>query len=210
MAGVDEMNCDELVEKVTDYLEQALSSPDLARWDDHVQVCIGCQGHRGEVRVALRVLRGLAGLAGRASLRTWICRILVRIAQRRAGIESRSTPFSTLDDDHGGDFVAVAPDSFVKEGPRTGRWVTVPDDWSRVPEDKLLSYELRDMVKAEIAKLPPAQREVITLRDIEGWSTAEVSELLGIQDGHQRVLLHRARSRVRLALERYLEPPVAA
>jgi RNA polymerase sigma-70 factor (ECF subfamily) len=158
----------------------------------------------------IAVLRGLDGFAGRASLRTWICRILVRIAQRRAGIESRSTPFSTLDDDHGGDFVAVAPDSFVKEGPRTGRWVTVPDDWSRVPEDKLLSYELRDMVKAEIAKLPPAQREVITLRDIEGWSTAEVSELLGIQDGHQRVLLHRARSRVRLALERYLEPPVAA
>jgi len=60
MAGVDEMNCDELVEKVTDYLEQALSSPDLARWDDHVQVCIGCQGHLGEVRVALRVLSSLA------------------------------------------------------------------------------------------------------------------------------------------------------
>jgi RNA polymerase sigma-70 factor (ECF subfamily) len=157
----------------------------------------------------IAVLRGLDGFAGRASLRTWICRILVRIAQRRAGMESRSTPFSTLADDSG-DFAAVSPDSFVTDGPRAGRWITIPDDWSRVPEDRLLSNELRDVVTRVIAELPQAQREVITLRDIEGWTSEEVTELLEIQPGHQRVLLHRARCRVRSALEPYLSAPAAA
>jgi RNA polymerase sigma-70 factor, ECF subfamily len=156
----------------------------------------------------IAVLRGLDGYAGRASLRTWICRILVRIAQRRAGIETRSTPFSTFEDDDG--FTAVSPDAFVHHGPRTGRWVAVPDDWSRVPEDEVLSQELQGVVANAISELPPAQREVITLRDVEGWTAAEVADLLEIQDGHQRVLLHRARCRVRSALERYLSPPVAA
>jgi RNA polymerase sigma-70 factor (ECF subfamily) len=156
----------------------------------------------------IAVLRGLDGFAGRASLRTWICRILMRIAQRRAGIESRSLPFSALADD--GDFVAVAPDLFVQSGPRTGRGVAVPQDWSTVPEHELLSQEFQQIVSAAIAQLPPAQREVITLRDVEGWSTSEVSDLLDIQDGHQRVLLHRARSRVRSVLERYLAPPAVA
>jgi RNA polymerase sigma-70 factor, ECF subfamily len=159
----------------------------------------------------IAVLRGLDGFAGRASLRTWICRILVRIAQRRAGLESRSMPFSTLaGEDCDGDFVAVSPDAFVHEGPRAGRWITAPDDWSRVPEDKLLSHELRDVVARAVAALPQAQREVITLRDIEGWTSEEVSELLGIQPGHQRVLLHRARCRVRAALEPYLSSPANA
>jgi RNA polymerase sigma-70 factor (ECF subfamily) len=156
----------------------------------------------------IAVLRGLDGFAGRSSLRTWICRILVRIAQRRAGIEARSQPFSTLADNT--DFVAVDPDRFVHEGPRAGRWVAVPDDWSQMPEETVLSQELQDVVKHAIAELPQAQREVITLRDVEGWTSSEVSDLLRIQDGHQRVLLHRARSRVRSALDRYLAPPVAA
>lgn len=155
----------------------------------------------------IAVLRGLDGYAGRASLRTWICRILVRIAQRRAGIETRSMPFSALADD--GDFAAVAADRFFPAGPRAHRWIAVPDDWSRVPEDEVLSQELKDVVSSAIAELPRTQREVITLRDVEGWTTSEVSDLLDIQDGHQRVLLHRARSRVRLALDGYLSPPPA-
>ena len=155
------------------------------------------------------VLGGLDGFAGRASLRTWICRILVRIAQRRAGLETRSMPFSTLEGDGNERFTAVQPDLFVTEGPRAGRWIAVPDDWSRVPEDRVLSQELRQVVSAAIAGLPAGQREVITLRDVEGWSAAEVTELLNIQDGHQRVLLHRARCKVRSALEGYLRPQPA-
>ena len=154
------------------------------------------------------VLRGLDSFAGRASLRTWICRILVRIARRRAGLESRTLPFSMFTDDT--EFQAIAPDKFYQHGPRTDKFIAIPDDWSRLPEDRLLSQELRQVVAAAVATLPPAQREVITLRDIEGWSSAEVSELLEIQDGHQRVLLHRARSRVRAALDRYLATPATA
>jgi RNA polymerase sigma-70 factor (ECF subfamily) len=156
----------------------------------------------------IAVLGGLDGFAGRASLRTWICRILVRIAQRRAGQESRSMPFSSMEQE--GDFAAVSAESFVRDGPRAGRWITVPDDWSRMPEDKLLSGELKEVVSAAIAELPPTQRAVITLRDVDGWSSAEVAEVLDIQDGNQRVLLHRARSRVRLAIERYMRPTAVA
>ena len=158
----------------------------------------------------LAVLRGLDGFAGRASLRTWACRILVNIARRRAGIEARSLPFSTLEGD--GETCSVDPDRFVRSGPRAARWdwMAVPGDWSRLPEDKALSRELKHVVCAAIAELPPGQREVITLRDLEGWTASEVSDLLDIEDGNQRVLLHRARSRVRQALEDYLAPPVPA
>jgi len=154
------------------------------------------------------VLRGLDSFAGRASLRTWICRILVRIARRRAGVESRTLPFSSFTDDP--EFQAVTQDKFYRDGPRSDKWITIPDDWSRMPEDKVLSQELRQVVATAVATLPAAQREVITLRDIEGWSSAEVGELLEIQDGHQRVLLHRARSRVRAALDQYLSTPATA
>jgi RNA polymerase sigma-70 factor, ECF subfamily len=156
----------------------------------------------------LAVLRGLEGFEGRASLRTWICRILVNIARRRAGMESRTLPFSMLEDETGS--AAVAPEEFLVVGPDTGHWKMLRDDWSRMPEDRMLSRELREVVGAAIMTLPASQREVITLRDIEGWTSAEVAELLGIEDGNQRVLLHRARSRVRQALEDYLRPPVSA
>jgi RNA polymerase sigma-70 factor (ECF subfamily) len=156
----------------------------------------------------LAVLRGLDGFAGRASLRTWICRILVNIARRRAGLESRSLPFSTLDT--GGEAPAISHDLFFKDGPYVGHWNLERDEWSRMPEDRLLSQELQGVVTDAIAELPPGQREVITLRDVEGWTSSEVSDLLEIEDGHQRVLLHRARSRIRQALENYLRPPIAA
>jgi len=154
------------------------------------------------------VLRGLDSFAGRSSLRTWICRILVRIARRRAGLESRALPFSSFTEDT--EFQAVTPDKFYEHGPRTDKWIAIPDDWSRMPEDRVLSQELRQVVARAVATLPAAQREVITLRDIEGWSSTEVGELLEIQDGHQRVLLHRARCRVRTALDQYLSTPATA
>ncbi|HET8642267.1 MAG TPA: sigma-70 family RNA polymerase sigma factor [Pseudonocardiaceae bacterium] len=154
----------------------------------------------------LAVLRGLDGFSGRSSLRTWICRILVNIARRRAGVEARSLPFAHLHDDT----PSVPAEKFFGSGPYTGHWNHERDDWSRLPEDRLLSQELQDVVIDAIGELPPAQREVITLRDVEGWTTAEVSELLEIEDGNQRVLLHRARSRVRQAVEDYFAPPVVA
>jgi len=157
----------------------------------------------------IAVLRGLDGFEGRSALRTWICHILVRIARRRSMAETRSMPFSSFgaEDDSS---PAVDPDRFQRSGPYLGHWVNPPPDWATVPENALLSQEVQDVVAEAIAELPRNQRLVITLRDIEGWSNAEVCDLLEIEDGNQRILLHRARSRVRSALERYFAPGVVA
>jgi RNA polymerase sigma-70 factor (ECF subfamily) len=163
----------------------------------------------------LAVLGGLDGFEGRASLRTWISRILVNIARRRSGREARSVPFSALpargdhDDHDGGDAgePAVDPSRFLAEGPYAGHWASFPDDWSGVPERALLSRETRTVTQATIAQLSAAQRTVITLRDLDGWTAQEVSDLMGVTEGNQRVLLHRARSKVRQALEDYLGRP---
>ena len=151
----------------------------------------------------IAVLRGLDGYEGRAALRTWICRILVNIARRRSGREGRSIPFSSVGA-RADDGPSVDPDRFFAGGPYAGHWQSFPSDWSDVPEERLLGQEVRAVVAEAIGGLKPAQREVITLRDVEGWSAAEASELLGITDANQRVLLHRARTKVRAALERYL------
>jgi RNA polymerase sigma-70 factor (ECF subfamily) len=151
----------------------------------------------------LAVCRGLGGFAGRSSLRTWICQILINTARRHAGREARSVPFSALTDDA----PAVAPERFHSAGPSAGHWSTPPDDWSRLPEERLLSNEVRGVVDAAIGALPDAQQFVITLRDVYGWSSAEVADATGLTEGHVRVLLHRARARVRQSLETYLAAP---
>jgi RNA polymerase sigma-70 factor, ECF subfamily len=150
----------------------------------------------------IAVLRGLDGFEGRASLRTWISRILVNIVRRRAAAEHRELPFSSLGEP-GDAAPAVEPERFFRSGPNAGHWASPPREWS-VPEQEMLSHELRGVVAAAIAALPPNQRVVITLRDVEGWTSDEIGALLEVEPGNQRVLLHRARSRVRAALERYL------
>lgn len=111
-------------------------------------------------------------------------------------------PFSSFSD-VGDAGPAVDPERFFRSGPNAGHWASPPRAWS-VPEEQALSRELRVVVAEAIAALPAPQRAVITLRDVEGWASDEVSALLEITAGNQRELLHRARSRVRAALERYL------
>jgi RNA polymerase sigma-70 factor (ECF subfamily) len=150
----------------------------------------------------LGVLKGLNSFEGRASLKTWIFRILLNRARTRGQRESRSLPFSALwspDADSGEP--AVEPEWFQDDG----WWGPHPRGWSEVPEQRLLSQETRAVVQQAIDALPPSQREVITLRDIEGWTSEEVRNALSISETNQRVLLHRARSKVRRALEQYLE-----
>lgn len=144
----------------------------------------------------LGVLRGLASFEGRSSLRTWIFRILVNQAITRGVRESRSVPFSSLGDDE----AAVDPERFLPGG----AWGSPPQPLDGIPEDVLLSAEARARVLEAIAELPPQQRQVITLRDVEGWSSAEVRDALDLSESNQRVLLHRARSKVRARLEEYL------
>lgn len=155
----------------------------------------------------LAALRGLHGFEGRASLRTWLVRILLNVARRRAGTEARTVPFSGLAPSQSVEESAVDPARFFRQGPNAGHWTSIPDDWAHVPETRLLSAETQQVVSRSVDRLPASQREVITLRDLEGWSAAEVTQALSITDGNQRVLLHRARAKVRKALEDYLSPP---
>ena len=146
------------------------------------------------------VLKGLGAFEGRSSLRTWIFRILVNTAKTRGQREARSVPFSSVwspDPD--------AEPSVELERFSAGAWAAPPVTWETVPEDRLLSRETLARVEEAIDALPPNQREVIRLRDIDGWSSAEVCNALELSETNQRVLLHRARSAVRAALERYLE-----
>lgn len=154
------------------------------------------------------VLRGLPTFEGRSSLKTWIFRILVNQAKTRGVRESRSVPFSSLRGDAG---AAVDSGRFVPadDPAYAGHWAVPPRSFEDVPEARLLSVETREHVLAAIAELPAAQRNVITLRDVEGWSSAEVRAALDLSESNQRVLLHRARSKVRARLERYFDEAAA-
>ncbi|HEX8074562.1 MAG TPA: sigma-70 family RNA polymerase sigma factor [Thermoleophilaceae bacterium] len=152
----------------------------------------------------LGVLQGVDRFEGRSSLKTWIFRILVNRAKTRGVREARSVPFSSLEPAEGE--ASVDPDRFLGPDSRTpGAWAAPPASWEGEPEQRLLAGEARAAIESAIAELPPAQRAVITLRDLEGYAADEASELLDVSDGNQRVLLHRARSRVREVLESYLE-----
>jgi RNA polymerase sigma-70 factor (ECF subfamily) len=151
------------------------------------------------------VLKGIDRFEGRSSLRTWLLRIVANIAKTRAAREARTVPFSGLAAAEVSEKRAsVAPERFQRpDEPFPGHWSSPPRQWNR-PDDDLLSSETRDRIGAAIDELPASQRVVITLRDVEGWSAVEVSRFLDISEINQRVLLHRARSRVRNALDEYL------
>jgi RNA polymerase sigma-70 factor (ECF subfamily) len=154
----------------------------------------------------LRVLGALDRFEGRSSLKTWVFRILVNTAKTRAQREGRSIPFSALQDAARVPEAAVEPERFLPDDhpQHPGGWASPPRD---LPEERLLAAETRDVIATAIEQLPANQRAVISLRDVEGWSSEEVRNALDISEVNQRVLLHRARSRVRRALEEYIAPP---
>ncbi|HZY03356.1 MAG TPA: sigma-70 family RNA polymerase sigma factor [Anaeromyxobacteraceae bacterium] len=146
----------------------------------------------------LAVLGGLDEFQGRSSLRTWLFQILANRARTRFAREGRTVPFSAL---AGDDAAAVDPGRFDEQG----GWREPPGAWTEEdPERLAMGAETRAAIEAAIQELPEAQRAVMTLRDIEGLPTEEICNLLSITVTNQRVLLHRARARVRQALERRL------
>jgi RNA polymerase sigma-70 factor, ECF subfamily len=156
----------------------------------------------------LGVLQQLDRFEGRSSLKTWILRIVSNQAKTRAAQERRSMPLSALRDPAADEEPepAVEPERFFGAGHRwAGHWVSPPRSWEEIPEDRLLSEETRAEVERAIAALPPNQRAVISLRDVHGWTGGEVCIALGLTEVNQRVLLHRARAKVRRALEQYLD-----
>ena len=153
----------------------------------------------------LAVLQGIGRFEERSSLKTWIFRILTNRAKTRAERERRTIPFSALSNPGVVPEAALEPERFraPDDARWPGHWASPPAAWS-TPEARLESRETRERLRAAIEKLPPGQRAVLSLRDVEGWSSEEVCNALGLTETNQRVLLHRARSRVRKALESYL------
>jgi RNA polymerase sigma-70 factor, ECF subfamily len=139
----------------------------------------------------------------RASLKTWLFHILANKAKTRGTRERRSVPFASLarEDDE----PSVPPERFQGQGDTwPGHWATPPRPWED-PDRRLQSLEAREWLRAAIGALPDVQQAVLTLRDVEGLEAEEVCRLLDLTDGNQRVILHRARARVRAELEAYFE-----
>jgi len=153
------------------------------------------------------VLEGLDRFEGRSSLKTWIFRILTNKAKTRGVRESRHVSFSPLAaSEENPEEPAVDPTRFRTTGHWAGYWVSYPQPWDEnTPEKLLLSQEGTTFLEQAIEALPPKLRQIIVMRDVEGLSSEEACNILGISETNQRVLLHRARSRVRKALEKYLE-----
>jgi RNA polymerase sigma-70 factor (ECF subfamily) len=152
----------------------------------------------------LGLLRGLDSFEGRSSLRTYLFRIVMNLARTRGVREARSAPFSSLAPGGDENGPVIDPERFVRAPDRgAGHWASPIRPWSLSAEQIALSAEALERVRAAIAELPATQRRVITLRDVEGFGADEVCDLLDLSEGNQRVLLHRARAKVRDALAEY-------
>ena len=146
----------------------------------------------------------LVRFEGRSSFKTWVLTILTNRARSRGAREHRIVPFSSLQADE--QVLGVPGDRFRPPTDRwPGHWAEPPTAWTDIPAARLESEETRTLIFDAIRSLPENQRDVIALRDVEGWSAEEVCSMLGISDGNQRVLLHRARGKVRAALEQNLQ-----
>ena len=147
------------------------------------------------------VIEGLSGFEGRSSLKTWIIGILVNKARSRARSDARTVDIDASSDPDG----AVPPVDAARFS-WIGRWKTTPDSWEQLtPERLAVASEVLAVVERAVAELPAGQRAVVVMRDIEGRSAAEVCNVLNLSETNQRVLLHRARSRLRNVLEAHLD-----
>jgi RNA polymerase sigma-70 factor (ECF subfamily) len=155
----------------------------------------------------VQVLEGIDGFEARSSVKTWLCGICINVARARSRKERRSVPMSSVGSDvEGSAGPAVDPSRFF--GPEThwaGHWFVFPNGWPPTPEDMARTTELKTRVLAALDHLPEAQREVLMLRDVEGLDADEVCNILALTDSNQRVLLHRARSKLRTMLEEFFD-----
>jgi RNA polymerase sigma-70 factor (ECF subfamily) len=152
----------------------------------------------------MAIVCGINRFEGRCALGTWIFSILTNQAKTHTARERRAVPFSSVATAEG-DQPAVDPDRFQRNDDAwPGHWATPPRPWQK-PERRLISLEVREQLRDALAELPERQRLIVGLRDIDGASAEEVCELLDISQENQRVLLHRGRSRLRDALDEYLQ-----
>lgn len=153
----------------------------------------------------LGMLQSIQRFEGRSSFKTWLFRILTNRAKTRGEREGRTVPFAVFVNDANEQEPSLEPEYFypADHPQRAHGWVSYPQRWPE-PEQQALSQELYALIKQTISTLPPSQREVITLRDVESWSAGDVCNVLQISESNQRVLLHRARTKVRNALAPYM------
>jgi RNA polymerase sigma-70 factor, ECF subfamily len=136
------------------------------------------------------VVRGIDRFEGRSSLRTWLMRIVVNRARTTGGKERRTPPVADVER-------AVDPSRFD----RAGAWAVPPVPWVEQADDRLTADAAAPLMRSALRDLPTLQRQVVSLRDVDGLTSREVCDVLDITEGNQRVLLHRGRSRLRQALE---------
>lgn len=153
----------------------------------------------------LGVIEGIDRFEQRSSVKTWIFHIMMNKAKTRGIRDKRTVPFATMDDDGFGP--TIDPGRFfpADHDDFPGHWASPPRAWEHLPEARLESLETLEQVRAAIAELPDAHRQVIALRDVEGLASHEVCAVLGLTPANERVMLHRARGRVRAHLERYFD-----
>ena len=144
-------------------------------------------------------LGGLEHFEGRSSLKTWLFSIVFNKARTRLRRERRQVNLSSLVKD--GEEIGHTIERIAASDTRRA-WM-LPERWNHSPEEELLASECLDAIENALRRMPQRQAEVVRLRDIQGWSAEEVCETLGLSASNQKVLLHRGRQRIRLALERY-------
>lgn len=152
----------------------------------------------------MAVVRSIDSFEGRSALKTWIYRIMLNKVRTVAGREARIVPFTSIGPATDGPAPSVDPDRLFHPELGQGYWPEAPPRWDTLPVEHLESAEVAEQIRAAIEDLPPAQREVVSLRDIEGWSAEDVCNALGISSVNQRVLLHRGRVALRGVLEDFL------
>lgn len=152
----------------------------------------------------LAVVRSIGTFEGRAKLKTWIYRIMLNKVRTVAARESKIVPFTAVGPTSDDDAPSVDPDRLVHPDLGRGYWPEAPPRWDQLPAEQLEGVEVHKRIEACLSQLPAAQREVLSLRDLEGWTSDEVCNALGISSVNQRVLLHRGRVALRTMLEEYL------
>jgi len=152
----------------------------------------------------MAVIKSVGTFEGRSALKTWIYRIMLNKVRTMATLEAKIVPFTSLGPRADGERPSVDPDRLVHPELGQGYWPAAPATWDSQPAERLEAAETAKRIEEAVTDLPAAQREVVTLRDIEGWSADEVCNALGISSVNQRVLLHRGRVAVREAIEDYL------